>query len=403
MKRFLLKITLSLALVILLTVALASCGESKDLTFMLLEDDTYAVIGIGDCHDKALVIPKTHEGKPVTQIDSHAFNGCDTITSVIIPEGVISIGACAFANCDELVEVTIPASVTVIGEHAFAGNDNFTKVNIFDLAAWCKIQFNNVFANPLHYAHRLYVDGKAISELIIPEGVSTVGDYAFTGLNHVISLTLPDTLIKIGDGAFFHCTRLRNVMMSEGVTHVGLGAFSMCEKLQYTEYGNGKYLGTEQNAYRILVQPTDWNFTDYTIHENTEIIAEHALAGCKKLTSIKVPDSVTVIGSEAFDSCTGLESVVLGSGVQSIEDKAFYFCEKLTSINLPASLESIGFNAFSYCMTLPSITIPKSVTTIEEGAFFACGKLTIHCEAKAAPSGWHERWKQTDLTVTWGE
>ena len=400
-KRFLKAALCLLFLVILITVS-TSCSESKGLEFHLLENDTYEVIGIGECNDKKLVIPQTHEGKPVTRIDREALMGCDQIESVVIPDGVIVIDEYAFANCENLVEVTISGSVQQIGEYAFAGCEDFSKVNVTDLAAWCKIKFTDLTANPLHYAHGLYVKGKAVSELVIPDGVSAIGDYAFTGLNRIFSLTLPDSLTEIGDSAFFDCTRLEKITMGSNVTRMGHNVFSMCEKIPYTVYENGKYLGTEQNAYQILVQTADWDCTDFTIHENTKIIADRALAGCDKLTSITVPDSVTIIGNEAFDKCSKLESVVLGSGVESLGKEAFFFCEKLTSVTLSRNLESIGWHAFEYCMSLTAITIPEGVTRIDEGAFYACDKLTIYCKATSKPDGWHEKWKPTGTPVVWG-
>lgn len=402
MKQIILKILLCLSFIAALIITTSSCGESAGLEFHLLEDNTYTVIGIGDCEDTELVIPKAHEGKPVTQIDKNAFNGNTKITSVTIPEGVTAIGAYAFADCEELVEVTIPSTVTKIDAYAFAGCEDFQKVHISDLAAWCGIAFEDLTANPVFYTHRLYCGGESIRELTIPDGVRTICDYAFTSLDTLISLTLPDSVSEIGEDAFFRCTRLQDVRLSDGITKMRRGAFSLCEALAFAKYGDGCYLGNEQNEYMVLVATKNYELTSLDVHENTKLIADSALYHMKTLKSVTVSDSVTTIGEKAFRDCTALESVALGSGVRSIGKEAFYFCEKLTSINLPDSLESIGYHAFDYCLTLPSITIPDSVTTVEEGAFFACPKITIHCEAKAAPSGWHDNWKQTDRPVIWG-
>ena len=138
MKKTLLRIAFCLFLAVFTVMAATSC-ESKGLEFHLLDDDTYEVIGMGECDDLDIVIPSEHEGKAVTRIDNSAFEGCDDITSVVIPDSVTSIGSGAFDGCEELTEITIPDSVTQIGSSAFADCKSLTRVNITDLGAWNEI------------------------------------------------------------------------------------------------------------------------------------------------------------------------------------------------------------------------------------------------------------------------
>ena len=133
------------------------------------------------------------------------FQGCSNLTSLTIGESVKTIPSSAFYNCLGLTSVTIPNSVTSIGSSAFSGCSGLTKVEISDIAAWCNISFGDYSANPLYYAHHLYQNGKEVTNLVIPNSVTSIGDYAFSNCSGLTTVTIPNSVTSIGDYVFSEC------------------------------------------------------------------------------------------------------------------------------------------------------------------------------------------------------
>ena len=198
--------------------------------------------------------------------------------------------------------------------------------------------------------------------------------------------TIPETVTNndttysvtsIGDYAFSFCSTLTSIILPNSVTSIGYNAFYDCTSLPVED--NLRY------ADMYLVEAVDKSLSTYTIKAGTKWIGDGAFAECS-LTSITIPNSVTSIGSSAFEDCSSLTSITLSNSVTCIEYKKFYGCSSLTSITIPNSVTSIGSGAFEGCSALTSITIPNSVTSIIGWAFYNCSALAdIYCYATTPP------------------
>ena len=195
-------------------------------------------------------------------------------------DGYTSIGNYAFYYCTGLTSMTIPNSVTSIGVGAFDGCTGLTSVHISDIAAWCAISFGD---NPLHYAHNLYLNGELVTNLVIPNSVTSIRSSAFEECSRLTSVMIGNSVTSIGDSAFFGCTGLTSVNILSGVTSIGSSAFEGCSRL-----------------------------TSVTIGNSVTSIGNYAFLNCTGLTSVTIPNSVTSIGNSAFFDCTGLTSVTIG-------------------------------------------------------------------------------------------
>ena len=167
----------------------------------------------------------------VTMIGDYAFYGCKSLYDVTIGNRVTSIGNAAFAYCDSLTSVTIGNRVISIGTSAFSGCNSLTSVNIIDIVAWCNISFSYSSSNPLCYAGNLYVNGELVTDLIIPDSVTSIGQYTFYNCSSLTSVTIPDSVTSIGGSAFSGCSSLTSVTIPDSVTSIGGSAFSGCSSL----------------------------------------------------------------------------------------------------------------------------------------------------------------------------
>ena len=353
----------------------------------------------------SVVIP---EG--VTSIAYHAFDHCSSLASVVIPEGVTSIESSTFYYCYRLASVTIPSSVTSIGKNAFYYCTALKDVHISDVASWCNISFEldkqgrENYSNPFCYARNLYLNGELVTDLIIPEGVTSISYKAFRSCNSLTSVTIPSSVTSIEIDAFYNCSGLTRVYISDIATWCSIDFEANNSGTFYYAY-NSNPLYYARNLYLNGVL-----LTDLVIPEGVTSIGNAAFSGCKSLTSVTIPSSVTSIGDDAFYNCSGLTRVyisdiatwcsidfedcplyyaknlylndelvtdlIIPEGVTSIGSIAFQNCSSLTSVVIPEGVTSIGSSAFSRCSSLTSVTIPSSVTLIGNHAFRYCSGLT---------------------------
>lgn len=311
-----------------------------------------------------------------------------TDTEIVIPNGVTAIGAHAFDECQSHVAVRISASVTDIDENAFSDwtvwlitvDDDNTNFSSYD-----GILYNRNKSKLLRCP-----EGKP-GTVIIPNGVGTIGDHAFSHCEDLLDIYIPESVANIGDNAFINCSMM-NVTISEGVEsigrcafmncgnladiaipnsviHIGESAFSMCSNLSEV-YIPGNLTGIENRMFQ------DCNsLTSIIIPEGVTTIGDFAFGGCSRLNTITFPESVLGIGTGAFQDCGSLANITIPGSVAEIGFSAFQDCSSLTGIEIPAGVTRIGTRVFSGCSRLADVSLPESVTSICDFAFYKCGSL----------------------------
>ena len=187
-----------------------------------------------------------------------AFRGCTVLKTINIGNNVKNIPSYAFSGCSNLTSITIPNSVTSIGDDVFRDCTDLAEVNISDLSAWCKINFEQYDANPLNYAKKLKLNGNEIKELIIPSDITEIKQYAFYGCSGLTSVTIPNSVTSIGDDVFRDCTGLAEVNIPTSVKNISIGAFYGCNKLV-----TAPSFTTTQTTATVITYPITNNYSTY--------------------------------------------------------------------------------------------------------------------------------------------
>ncbi len=438
--------------------AFESCGSLTNITISNRVTSIGNYMFFGCTHLTNITIPDS-----VTSIGDNAFYGCTSLTSITIPDSVTSIGNWAFYDCTNLETVWYGGACTgwkTEWENVSIGygNEPLTNATIVyashnysdgvcaDCGYKCTHNYNkngictscgNVIVVvvksgtcgenltwTLDSAGTLIISGvgpmenyvyftnvpwptysDSIKQVVIADGVTSIGNYAFGSLTSLTNITIPNSVTSIGASAFSQCESLTSVIIGNSVTSIGSYAFQYCAGLTsitipnsvtsigdyafsfctsltdiWVDEDNPAYSNDtfgvlfNKNKTSLIVAPANIA-GKYVIPDSVTTIGRYAFNNCTSLTSVTIPDSVTSIGSYAFQYCAGLTSIEIPDSVTSVGDQAFKDCTNLGSITLPDSVTSIGSFAFYRCSSLTSITIPNSVTSIDYSTFYWCDSL----------------------------
>ena len=362
------------------TVARGTCGSG--LTWVLDDEGTLTISGNGSMNNYSTFYDnqaapwydyrdtiKTVVMEPgITYIGGCAFSDCGNLTSVTIPEGVTDIRYSAFYGCTSLTSVTLPDSLTYLGSTAFADCDSLESLNvpkkltqIEDTAFINCDSLKGIWAdseNP-NYSNDengflfdkkqrtlVQAPGGMEGSYVVPDGVTNIDNYAFTGCSSLTDITFPDTINNFGNNAFAGCSSLTSIDIPDGVKILRIYSFSGCTSLEHV-----------------------------TIPESVTFIGHYAFADCTSLREITIPDTVTTLEDYIFWGCSNLESVTLPEGIKEIGDCEFGGCTSLTEITIPDSVVTISDHAFYGCTSLTGVVIPANVENIGWDAFKGCTSL----------------------------
>ncbi len=369
----------------------------------------------------SIVIPDS-----VTSIGSYAFEGCENLKSVVIGNGVTEIGKYAFYNCSNLETVVFGNKVSVVDSGVFSNCNNLTDLYISDLESWCNINFEWFYANPMRVAKNIYINGQLTTEIVIPDVITAIKDYAFDGATSITSVTIPDSVKSIGQKAFNECTGISTLTIGKGVESIGPSAFYYCKGLtkinwnakSVADFTSTDFMKAGVNtsgvdvvfgesvekipAYLFYMSSAGYkpNIKSVVIEEGVEKIGSNAFAECETLCSVTIADSVRSIGAAAFyntgvylDSAnwengvlyisnhlidteaTVSSNYVIKDGTITLADESFISKVNLKTITFPDSLKAIGGNTFYGCTGLTSVSIPEGVSVIGESAFYGCSNI----------------------------
>lgn len=343
----------------------------------------------------------------VTSVGYFAFSGCENLTEITLPDSIEVIGQSAFWKCSSLMEITIPNRVRTILGGAFENCTSLTEITLPDSVTWI--------------GEETFRNCSSLTEMILPDSVTTLGKKAFENCTALQEVIISNGVSGIAERAFANCTSLTDVTISNGVTYIAEYAFSGCSSLaaitlpdSVIEIGNYAFQncssldaltilhpecrigGSLESEVVLSVIPQKTVIYGYTKSTASSYAAKHGngfvaldAAGHAITFSFDMETNTLTIGGTGdmkdfvgsndapwVDKRNSIQNVIIEDGVTSIGDYAFFDCKNLIEITIPNSVTTIGDSAFSGCSSLSQIAIPDSVTSIGRLAFYGCSSLT---------------------------
>ena len=292
----------------------------------------------------------------LTKFDNRTFYGCQSLENIILPDNLVYLESSVFSSCSNLKDITIPSSLTIIDNYCF--DYCFALENVYYLGTieqWCNIEFS-YNSNPMFYGDHFYILDQTnnfyeLTEIVIPDTITSINNYQFEGFSNVLNITLPSTLKSIEYSALRSMSGIISIELPPSLSEIGQCAFM----------------------------------------------------GCINLVEINIPKNVSVIGNNAFNNCYNLEKVSFedNSSLTSVNAYTFANCSSLEKVNIPNSVNSINDGAFKNCENLKYIEIPINVKVVKSRIFDGISNIVIFCEASKPHQLWNDDWNYNDMVVFW--
>ena len=424
--------------------AFYNCGNIKDIVILdgvtsvdkaafygcdslnYYEYDSVFYLGNSNNHYMVLVSAKDESIESCTIhpnvkiICNYAFENCNSLKSITIPEGVNTIGRGAF-SCSSLESITLP----FVGETKDGTTENTHFAYIFgssfeSSAAAPQTLKNVTVTGGDTISDYAFYNLKSLTDIKLPDSITSIGSFAFMRCTSLTSITIPDSVTSIGERAFYNCTSLTSIEIPDSVTSISDNAFSGCPIVEATIPSVAISSIPKSSLKRVVITSGEsipssafknsTSLNSVSIANTITNIGKKAFEGCTNLTNIEIPGSVTDIGTYAFSDCISLTNITIPQSVTRIGERAFYGClnlaginitdvaawceinfggsspflwakylylneELITNLEIPDGVQNINRFAFSHCMGIESVSIPNSVVNIEEYAFYDCQRL----------------------------
>ena len=296
-----------------------------------------------------LIIPATLGGHPVRTIGEKAFEGCRSLVSVVIPEGVTVIDAWAFYKCTALKNVSFPDSLKIVGAAAFENCTAMTAVNIpanvelLDREAFCLCT--------------------ALLDVTIPGSVKTVADRAFKLCSQLKNATLSEGVKELGEEAFCECRALENVSIPKSVTYIGKNAFARGSAYLRLHVNGNIYAQNYANANGIA-----YDGAGIEIPADPTVVVANCFSGGYQYDRMS-DDTAWITGYSGSEEHLVFPTALDGYPVSAVGEWAFCWNDKLKTVVIPDTVIRINGYAFYNCYHLENVTLPKSVASIGGRAF----------------------------------
>ena len=374
------------------------------------DKSSYTVIGLKEDKAEDIVIPETFKDMPVTAIGNAAFEK-SSITGVSIPSSIKRIGANAFVICKDLCNVT------------FYGTDIEFDVFAFSHTGIKRISLPEGVTKLEKY---MFSNCESLTEVKLPDSLTVIEESAFLECKSLESIDIPSGVEKIGYGAFQR-TALKNVIIPGSVTELAPTAFSFCEDLSdiTVDVKNALYKSEDgivysKNGESLLLYPQGKSEEFFSVPQGVTQIGDFAFYYAENLNNVVLCDGITVIGRDAFSSCSirdvilpdsvvsvsgrafascaFMEKAVIGNGVTEIGEEVFESCFRLKKVVVGESVKSIGERAFAHCNSLLSVVLPSGIETIGINAFGNCKSMkSVFFNGNA------EEWKSMPVSPECGD
>ena len=382
------------------------------LTKIIMPDDVVS-IGVGSFWN-ATSLTSVTLSKNLTVIPKNAFRECVNLESITIPSGIQKLEDYAFMDCKKINSINIPSSINTLKGGCFSNCTGIQNVYIEDIKAWCEISFSGCASNPLYYTKNMYINNELVTDLVIPNNVTSIGNYAFYKTESLVSVVMSDSVLSLGKEVFRDCKNLTSVQLSKNITTIEEYTFAYSGLKDITLHDGlltiGKFAFCYTNISNMVV-PRSVTTIDESAFSSCNSLTEVAVLGttnlvsycftnCKNLTNVTLSDDVTHIGYKTFDGTPIIKNgtyvdnalyinnhlikvrestsgdFVVRDGTKTIAAYAFNACNKLTSITMTDSVVSIGRNVFGGCTLITNLVLSKNIDQIPLSAFLNCESLS---------------------------